>query len=67
MNPILLAQILEALATAAQTGLQLWQQGQATMSATDAQAIHDALLKAEAATDTLRPAVDQALAAASSR
>jgi hypothetical protein len=64
MNPILLAQILQALATAAETGLRLWQQGQATLSATDAQAIHEALLKAEAATDALRPQVDQALQAA---
>lgn len=65
MNPLLIAQILEALASAAQTGMQLYQEGQATMSATDAAAVHAALLKAEAATAALRPQVDAALDAAS--
>lgn len=65
MNPLLIAQILEALASAAQTGMQLYQEGKATMSANDAAAVHAALLKAEDATAALRPKVDAALDAAS--
>lgn len=65
MDPIILAQLIEALASIVTKGMDLYTQGQATMSATDAQAVHAALLKVEAATATLRPQVDAALDAAS--
>lgn len=65
MNPLLIAQILEALASAASSAYSLYEQSKETMSATDAAAIHAALLQAEAATALLRPKVDEALDAAS--
>ena len=64
MNPLLIAQVIEALASVVSEGFTLYQQGQAAMSSTDLAAIHAALLKAEAATDALRPQVDAALAVA---
>lgn len=67
MNPLLIAQILEALANVATEGMALYQQGQTVMSETDAAAIHAALLKAEAATAALRPQVDAALDAAAKK
>lgn len=64
MNPLLLVQLVEALAAVVSEGVGLFQQGQAVLSETDAAAIHAALLKAEAATASLRPQVDAALEAA---
>lgn len=65
MNPLLIAQLLETLASVAQEGMDLYSQGKAVWSETDAAAVHAALLKAEAATASLRPQVDAALDAAS--
>lgn len=64
MPVAVILQILEALASIAAQVAPLIQQGETVLSATDAQAIRDALAKAEAATATVRPAVDAALAAA---
>lgn len=65
MNPILIAQILEALASAASTAYKLYEDSKDTMSATDLAVIHAALLKAQQATNDLRPQVDAALESAS--
>ncbi len=64
MNPLVIAQALEALASLAGEAYNLYEQGKNTMSLTDIQAIHAALLQAEAATAQLRPRVDAALDAA---
>ncbi len=65
MNPLLIAQLIEALASVAQEGMALYTNGKTVLSETDLQVIHAALLKAEAATAALRPQVDAALDAAS--
>lgn len=65
MNPVLIAQ---ALALAAEEAMKLYaayQAGTVVLSQTDAIAVHNALLQAEAATAALRPQVDAALDAAS--
>lgn len=64
MNPATLVQVIEALAAVVSDGVSLFQQGQAVLSETDAAKIHDALLKAETATASMRPQVDAALQAA---
>ena len=61
MTVMLIIQILEALANAAAQIAPLFQEGKAVLSETDAGAVHDALVKAEAATASLRPQVDAAL------
>ena len=60
----LLLSILTAVANALTHILPLFQQGQAVISETDAQAVHTTLQKVEQASAALRPQVDQALAAA---
>jgi hypothetical protein len=67
MPVALIIQILEALASIIGQIMPLITQGEAVLSQTDAQAIHDALAKAEAATATLRPQVDAALTAAAAQ
>ncbi len=64
MSVTLIIQILEALANIASQIVPLFAQGQSVLSETDAASVHAALAKAEAATATLRPQVDAALAAA---
>lgn len=61
MNPVLLVQLIEALAAAVREGVSLVQQGETVVSETDAAAIHAALLKAQAATAIQRPEVDAIL------
>ena len=64
MDPV---SIINALTAAAEAGMQLYsdyQQGKTILSATDAQSVHEALLKAEATTAALRQQVDAALEAA---
>lgn len=65
MSVTSIIQILQALAVTVSEVAPLLGQGEAALSQSDAAAIHTALLKAEAATATLRPQVDAALAAAS--
>lgn len=65
MNPLTIIQALEALASLIGEVAPLVSSGQSVISETDANAIHAALLKAEAATALLRPQVDAALDAAS--
>lgn len=65
MDPV---SVISAITAAVQLGQQLYsdyEQGKVVLSATDAQAVKDALTQAEAATAALRPLVDQALDAAS--
>ena len=64
MSITLVIQILEALANVAAQIVPLFEEGKAVLSETDANAVHSALSKAEAATVTLRPQVDAALATA---
>jgi hypothetical protein len=64
MTITLIIQILEALANIVSQIAPLVAEGKAVLSETDAGAVHAALTKAEAATATLRPQVDAALAAA---
>lgn len=64
MSVTLVIQILEALANAAAQIVPLFEEGKAVLSETDANAVHAALTKAEAATATLRPQVDAALSQA---
>lgn len=66
MSVTLIIQILEALANAAAQIVPLFEEGKSVLSETDANAVHDALSKAEAATATLRPQVDAALSQAAS-
>jgi hypothetical protein len=67
MNPLTIIQAIEALAAIVSDAADLVQTGRAVLSETDTQAIHAALLKAEAATAAMRPQVDAALAAAAQR
>lgn len=67
MNPLLIAQILESLASAASIAYKLYEESKTTMSMEDAALVHAALLKAQTATDDLRPRVEAALEAASKR
>lgn len=64
MSPILIAQLIEALAKVVTEGMSIYADGKAVMAASDLAAVHVALLKAEAATASLRPQVDAALDAA---
>jgi hypothetical protein len=64
MTAALIIQILEAAATLVSQIAPLVGQGEAVLSQSDAEAVHAALAKAEAATAALRPKVDAALAAA---
>jgi len=66
MNIALIIQILEALANIVGQVAPLVAQGKDVLSETDANAVHAALTRAEAATATLRPQVDAALSAAAS-
>jgi hypothetical protein len=62
--------VIEALTEAAKAGMELYQQyeaGKIVLSETDANAVHQALLAAEAATAALRPMVDAALDAAAKK
>ena len=61
MSVMLIIQILEALVNAAAQIAPLFEEGKSVLSETDANAVHAALTKAEAATATLRPQVDAAL------
>ena len=64
MSVMLVIQILEALANAAAQIAPLFAEGKSVLSETDANAVHAALTRAEAATATLRPQVDAALSRA---
>jgi hypothetical protein len=64
MSVMLVIQILEALANAAAQIVPLFEEGKSVLSETDVSAVHAALTKAETATTTLRPHVDEALAQA---
>jgi hypothetical protein len=64
MSVTLVIQILEALATIASQIVPLFREGKSVLSETDAASVHAALARAEAATATLRPQVDAALAKA---
>jgi len=64
MNPLLSVQAIEALAAFVSEAAPLLQQGEAVLSETDVAAIHAALLKAQAATEIMRPQVDAILEAA---
>lgn len=66
MNIALIIQILEALANIVGQVAPLVSEGKDVLSETDANAVHAALTKAEAATATLRPQVDAALSQAAS-
>lgn len=59
--------ILEALAKAAEIGYKVYNDTNEVLSEEDAQKIHAALLKAQAATNELRPLVDAALEEAKSK
>ena len=63
----MLIKALEFLSSIAEQASPLITQGEAVLSETDAQKVHVALTNAEAATATLRPQVDAALAAAAKR
>ena len=65
MNPVLIIQGLTAAIQAAQTLYADYQAGKVVLSNSDAAAVHQALLDAEAATAALRVQVDDALDAAS--
>lgn len=67
MGPL---EIIAAIEAATKLGVELYndyQQGRVILSETDAKAVHDALVKAQAATANLRPLVDAALSAAAAR
>lgn len=59
--------ILEALAKAAEIGYKAYNDTNEVLNEEDAQKIHAALLKAQAATNELRPLVDAALEEAKSK
>lgn len=59
--------LIEAGVQALQTGYDLYQKTQSTLSETDSAAIKKALADAQAATAALRPQVDAALDAAAKR
>jgi len=67
MNPLTIIQAIEALSAIIADATELVQTGKAVLSETDTQAIHAALLKAEAATAAMRPQVDAALSAAAAK
>ena len=67
MNPVLIIEALTAAAKAAKDLFDAIEQGREVINEQDAQAIHEKLLEAEAATAILRPKVDAALQAASQR
>jgi hypothetical protein len=67
MDPLTMIAIINALSSVVQEGVKLYNNSETVLSQTDAQAIHEALLKAEAATKALRPQVDAALSAAAAR
>jgi hypothetical protein len=61
MSVTLVIQILEALANVASQIVPLFTDGKSVLTESDAAQVHAALVKAEAATATLRPQVDAAL------
>jgi len=65
MSVALIVRILEALAAAVGEIAPLVAQGRSVLAQSDAQQIHAALAKAQAATAALKPQVDAALEAAS--
>lgn len=65
MSVIAIIEALTAAAKAAEALYSDYEAGKIVLSATDAQAVHQALLQAEAATAALRPMVDEALLEAS--
>jgi O-succinylbenzoate synthase len=67
MSAALIVQLITTLAQAVGEIAPLVAQGQAVLSQSDAAAVHAALVKAEAATASLRPQVDAALSAAAAR
>lgn len=67
MDPITIIATLDAAVKLAMTLYGDYQAGRVILSETDAKAVHDALVKAQAATANLRPLVDAALAAAAAR
>lgn len=67
MDPITIIATLNAAVQLAMTLYGDYQAGRVILSETDAKAVHDALVKAQAATANLRPLVDAALAAAAAR
>lgn len=64
MSATLIIQIINGLVAAISALVPLFEEGKSVMSQTDAQAIKDALTKAQEATAALRPQVDAALDAA---
>lgn len=67
MDPATIAMIIEALAKAAVVGYNLYNDSSSVLSESDAKLIHDALVKAEAATALLRPKANLALDEASQK
>lgn len=67
MDPVTIITALTAAAKAAMELYNDYQAGKVILSETDAQAVHAALLQAEAATAALRPLVDASLDAAAAR
>lgn len=65
MDPITIISTATAAIQALNTLYQDYSAGRVVLSETDAAAVHDALVQAEAATAALRPLVDAALDAAS--
>jgi hypothetical protein len=61
MDAVLVIKGLTAAVEAAQALYNDYQAGRTVLSESDAQAVHQALLDAEAATAALRPIVDDAL------
>ena len=67
MDPITVVNTLTAAVQLAQQLYADYNAGKVILSTSDAQAVHDALLQAKAATSALRPLVDAALDAAAGR
>lgn len=67
MSENFIATLLEILTTTVTRIAPLVEEGRAALSASDAASVHDALVKAEAATAALRSQVDAALAEAAAR
>lgn len=67
MSENFIATLLEILTTTVTRIVPLVEEGRAVLSAGDAASVHDALVRAEAATAALRSQVDAALAEAAAR
>ncbi|MBV8977075.1 MAG: hypothetical protein JO261_02515 [Alphaproteobacteria bacterium] len=67
MTVTMIVQALEALAALLGQLVPLFEEGQSVVGETDVAQVHAALAKAEAATATLRPQVDAALAQAAAK